>query len=177
MHRLSPVVKGDIKGWWWVWKMDSRRSVMVWSLSEYAGSWCFQFRRSVVRKGWWWRRERPGWTEPSSFIVEDLQFLAAASDGCSQLIRWLRWAEPRPSWLGAGVLLLRWCRGHGVGSGGLLSASGPGAGGAGACGVRGTCGRGSSGSSMGSPWNIGFFLSFFLNGWVTNALLCPCLLV
>ena len=62
--------------------------------------------------------------------------------------------------------------------GGGLSGSGSGAGCARACGVRGTYGRGSSGSSMGSPWNIGFFPSFFfLSGWVTNTILYPCLLV
>ena len=38
------------------------------------------------------------------------------------------------------------------------------------------CGRGISGSSTGSPWNIGLFphLSFILSDWDTNTLHCPC---
>ena len=71
---------------------------------------------------------------------------------------------------------MRWCRGHG---GGELSGNGSCAGCAGACGIREMYGGGSCGSSAGSPWNIGFFpfCFFFLSGWTTNTLLCPCLFV
>ena len=58
MRHLSSLVKRDIRSWqqsshvgWWVWKMGSRTSIIACGLSEYAGSWCFQFRRSVVLKG------------------------------------------------------------------------------------------------------------------------------
>ena len=59
MRHLSSLVKRDIRSWqqsshvgWWVWKMGSRTSIIACGLSECAGLWCSQFRRSVVLKGW-----------------------------------------------------------------------------------------------------------------------------
>ena len=65
--------------------------------------------------------------------------------------------------------------------GGGLSGNESGAGCAWVRGVRRTYGGGMGGSSTGSPWNISiyiffffFLLSFFLSGWATDTLLCPC---
>ena len=68
---------------------------------------------------------------------------------------------------------MSWCGGH---EGGGLSGSVSGTRCAGACEDRGMCGRGSRGLLPDLP-GIQVFLSssfFFLSGWATNTLLCPC---
>ena len=57
---------------------------------------------------------------------------------------------------------MRW---WGVTEGAGLPGNGSSAGCAGACGVRGMYCGGSTGSSTGSPWNIGFF-PFFFSEWL-----------
>lgn len=85
--------------------------------------------------------------------------------GCGQLVRLFGQAEPLPYC--SGLESCSWGGSEDTEEVGL-SATGSGAGCARACGVRRTYGKGSSGSSTGSPWNIIFFLlcSFF---WAVGA--------
>ena len=118
--------------------------------------------------------EWPGWTEPSSFTWWRA---SVSQSGLWWVVAsWLDYLEKQSHFpTRSGLESCSWGGSEDTEEVGL-SATGSGAGCARACGVRRTYGKGSSGSSTGSPWNIIFSSSlfFFLSGWGTNALYCPC---